>query len=59
MKNKNTYKVTTLLSDGVQFTLPITAYGISWIPSAVEKQLRINCPNTYLQAEIIKIEKTA
>lgn len=57
MNTKKQYRVTTLLPKGVEFTIDINAYGISWIPNETRKQLRVNCPDTYLFAEIIKIEK--
>ena len=57
MKTKKNYRVTTLFPEGDQFTLTVETWGISWIPNESEKQLRINCPKDYLQAEIIKIEK--
>ena len=57
MKTKKTYRVTTILACGTQFVFDVAAWGISWIPNEAEKQLRINCPETYLKAEIIQIQK--
>lgn len=57
MKTKKNYRVTTLFPKGDQFIFAVETWGISWIPNESEKQLRINCPKDYLQAEIIKIEK--
>lgn len=57
MKNKKTYSVSVMLPKNVQLTFVVDAYGFRWIPTEVEKILRVNCPDTYLHAEIIRTEK--
>lgn len=54
MKTKNNYRVTTLFPKGALSTIEVEAWGISWVPNEVEKNLNVNLP---LDAEIIKIEK--
>jgi hypothetical protein len=59
MKTKKTYRITAIFpihNNTQPFTFEITAYGISWIPWEAEKAMRISHPDTYLFAEITKIE---
>ena len=56
LKPKKPYQITATIEDAVT-TFVVAAYGISWIPNEVEKTLRTSHPDTYLFAEITKIEK--